>query len=339
MDFPLLIIDWYRLNKRDLPWRETRDPYLIWISEIILQQTRVDQGIAYYLKFAKNYPSVFDLASASEQSVLNDWQGLGYYSRARNLHASAKYIVNELNGVFPGSFDEVKKLKGVGPYTAAAISSFSFGESVAVVDGNVYRVLSRFYNIDAAIDSSRGIKLFQELADSILPSKLSSEYNQAIMEFGALQCVPVNPKCDVCPLQDGCMSFSVGLVSERPIKEKKTKITKRYFHYLIFDDNYSVVLEKRTSKDIWLHLYQFPLIESEELVPEEDVLNSIFNVYNVYPVKISKERKHVLSHQHIHAKFYHFNSIPLSLLDSAVEKKTISEYPFPRLIDRYLSEI
>lgn len=337
-DFSPLIIEWYRLNQRSLPWRETSNPYFIWISEIILQQTRVDQGMSYYFKFIKNYPTVFDLAAASEQAVLNDWQGLGYYSRARNLHATSKIIADDLEGKFPENYNEILKLKGVGPYTAAAIASFAFDEHVAVVDGNVYRVLSRFYDINEAIDSTLGKKMFQELADTLVPMNNSAEFNQAIMEFGALQCVPVNPNCVSCPINASCLAYNSGTVSIRPVKTKKTKITKRYFHYFIFENQQGIVLQKRNEKDIWQHLFQFPLHESAQPISEVEILEIISREYQLIPTIISKESKHILSHQHIFAKFYHFDDIPNQFLDQVIGKIELSEYPLPRLIDRYLSD-
>ena len=223
-DFNLLITNWYRQNKRDLPWRLTTDPYKIWLSEIILQQTRVDQGLSYYLKFVKEFPTIQALANASEQQVLALWQGLGYYSRARNLHFTAKTISNELNGKFPNSFTSLKKLKGIGDYTAAAIASFSYNEITPVVDGNVYRVLSRVFNIATPIDSSQGKKLFYELAGELISKENPGEFNQSIMEFGALWCKPQNPKCEDCPLQENCLAFENDTVKLLPVKDKKIKI-------------------------------------------------------------------------------------------------------------------
>jgi A/G-specific adenine glycosylase len=338
-DFTLLILNWYRQNKRELPWRETQNPYFIWISEIILQQTRVDQGLKYYLKFISNYPTIYHLASASEQEILNDWQGLGYYSRARNLHTTAKAIVENLEGIFPNSFNEIIKLKGIGPYTASAIASFAFGESVAVVDGNVYRVLSRYFDCDLPIDSSKGIKFFQELADTLLPLKNSDQHNQGIMEFGALQCVPLNPVCEECPLINSCGAYNSNSIAFRPVKSKKTKVSKRYFYYLLFHHNEHVVIQKRENKDIWQHLYQFPLIETETNLDESELLLTLKTRFQLEPYKISIPRKHILSHQHIFSTFLHFNAIPDEFITSSVATKDLIKYPLPRLIDRYLEEL
>lgn len=333
-DFTLLITDWYRQNKRDLPWRNTIDPYKIWLSEIILQQTRVDQGLSYYFKFIEHFPSVKDLANASEQDVLNLWQGLGYYSRARNLHASAKFISAELNGEFPQNYIELLKLKGVGSYTAAAIASFSFKEPVAVVDGNVYRVLSRFFNIDTPIDSTSGKKQFAELAQELIHPTEPDTYNQAIMEFGALQCTPTNPNCTACPLNNACLALSSNSVKSRPLKSKKTVVKDRFFHFLIFNDGKHTLLEKREKKDIWQNLFQFPLIETtskKEKVDFQFITNDV-------PDLISVEIIHLLSHQRLHAKFYLFSTLPTSKNQNwiKIKAKDLQDYPLPRLIDRYL---
>ncbi len=333
-DFDLLITDWYRQNKRDLPWRNTNDPYKIWLSEIIMQQTRVEQGLSYYIKFINAYPSVFELANASEQDVLNHWQGLGYYSRARNLHFTAKTIATEKKGIFPKTYKELLELKGIGTYSAAAIASFSYKEPVAVVDGNVYRVLSRVFDLSIPIDSSQGKKYFFELAQNLITLKEPDVFNQAIMEFGALQCTPTNPNCNSCPLSINCLSLAEGTIKLRPVKSKKTKVTDRYFHFMVFNSNGNTYLEKRLQKDIWLNLYQFPLVESND--------NAEISNWEKYtlskPIKVSSEIKHILSHQRIHAKFYHFSEEPLTV-DSNWKKIKLSEiqdYPLPRLIDRYL---
>jgi len=336
LDFHLLITDWYRPNKRNLPWRNTNNPYFIWLSEVILQQTRVDQGKSYFEKFQKNYPTVKDLAQASEQNVLNDWQGLGYYSRARNLKASAMYVQNELNGEFPSTFEELKKLKGVGPYTAAAIASFAFGEKVAVVDGNVYRVLSRIFDIETPIDSSEGIKEFQKLADSLIPEKNPGEYNQAIMEFGALHCTPTNPDCGDCPFDLKCGALKNNTIATRPVKKTKIKVRKRYFNYAIFENPKEIVVLKREKKDIWQHLYEFPLFESDNRLSDSEIIDFYETNYKLKPQKISVEYKHILSHQHLFARFIHFSEIPPSLHALKIQKSELESHPLPRLIDRYL---
>lgn len=331
-DFVLLINKWYRLNARILPWRETQNPYFIWLSEVILQQTRVDQGLNYYLSFIKNYPKLTDLANADEESVLKLWQGLGYYSRARNLHKTAKQVRDEFNGEFPQSYNEIIQLKGIGPYTAAAISSFAFNLPHAVVDGNVYRVLSRVYGIDEAIDSGLGKKMFQELADSLIPHSEPALFNQAIMEFGAIQCTPNNPNCTECVLASVCMSANKPeLIRKRPYKKGKTKVRKRYFHYLHYENKGTIALKQRTDKDIWEKLYEFPLIESSnEEIPE--ILHD--------SAELRYKTKHILSHQHIYAFFYQSDS---PSIDSAnfefVDKTQLQDYPIHRLMDKYLEQL
>lgn len=329
-NFSLLITKWYRQNGRELPWRSVSDPYKIWLSEIILQQTRVEQGRAYYQKFVDHYPTVIDLANASEQDVLNDWQGLGYYSRARNLHFSAKYIRDELNGVFPQTYDEIIKLKGVGKYTAAAIASFAFNEPKAVVDGNVYRFLSRAFNIDTPIDSTKGQKDFQTLADSVISKENPADHNQAMMEIGALVCTPTSPQCMFCPVTEICESKAKGTHLNLPVKSKKTKVRNRYFHYLIYNDSGKTLIEQRTEKGIWQQLYQFPLVETE--TEKWDTPENCINV--------SETVIHKLSHQHIHARFYTINGFPKEMKGRFVTINTgnIQDYPLPRIIDRYLEK-
>ncbi len=306
------LIKWYQTNKRDLPWRETNDAYKIWISEIILQQTRVNQGLDYYLRFIGRFPTVVDLATADEDEVLKYWQGLGYYSRARNLYKSANQIVQQYNGKFPTSYDDVLKLKGIGTYTASAICSFAYHQPYAVVDGNVYRVLSRFFGIDTAIDSTAGVKLFADLVNQVLDRQNPGLHNQAIMEFGALQCVPVSPDCINCPLKTDCKAFEMNLVTLLPVKEKKVKVKNRYFNYLFIEFNGNTFMQKRTADDIWKNLYEFPLIETDELLlsPEKLTSNVQFKILfegirNVNIIKISAPVKHILTHRIINAGFIH----------------------------------
>lgn len=329
--FHLLIADWYRQNHRKLPWRETKNPYFIWLSEIIMQQTRIEQGMNYYLKFTNAYPTVQDLANASEQDVLNNWQGLGYYSRARNLHFSAKLVVNDLNGEFPTTYNEIIQLKGVGTYTAAAIASFAYNERCAVVDGNVYRFLSRLFDIATPIDSTQGKKEFQLLADELIKKADPGAHNQAMMEMGSLICSP-KPDCEACPVQVHCLALKNKTISERPIKSKKTKVRDRYFHYLVHSFDGKTIIIKRTEKGIWQNMYQFPLIETESTET---------------PIAISSEisfssevQKHILSHQRIFAVFHHINNAPKAVDSDHLEinKVEIQDYPLPRIIDRYLED-
>lgn len=345
MDFPSILINWYRENKRDLPWRNTNDPYKIWLSEIILQQTRVDQGMSYYLKFIENYPTVKDLAQAKEEEVLKLWQGLGYYSRARNLHFTAKLIVNEYNGEFPNQYKDILNLKGIGEYTAAAIASFAYNNSYPVIDGNVYRVLSRIFGISTPIDSTQGKKEFKALAEELIDSKNPSEYNQAIMEFGALYCKPQTPDCDNCVFNGSCEAFNNKEVSILPVKSKKIKQKDRYFNYLVFTDEQSVYIKNRLDKDIWKGLFDFPLVETTQPVKDiEEIKDSAHQklINQNLSIKVSDEKTHILSHQKIHAIFW---LIQLEKLPSPTSKmvkikwKEINNYPVPKLIENYLHQI
>ena len=333
-DFHLLISNWYRQNHRDLPWRNTRDPYLIWLSEVILQQTRVDQGLSYYLKFAEHFPEVLDLAEADEQDVLKLWQGLGYYSRARNLHAGAKQIRDQFGGQFPEDFKSIRSLKGIGDYTAAAISSFAFDLPHAVVDGNVYRVLSRYFDINTPIDSGTGKKMFNDLAQSLIEPEEAATHNQAIMELGALVCTPRSPQCHACPLNNSCLALQNGTIEQRPVKTKRGKVKDRYFTYLIFLDNDRTFLQKRVAKDVWQHLFQFPLIESQEPLDPAEIITRAGAV----PDFLSEEITHVLSHQKIHARFAIIKQAAENIGTDwiMVNVSDIANYPLPRLIDRYL---
>ena len=268
MNFGSIIIRWYNKNKRDLPWRETRNPYLIWLSEIILQQTRVEQGLSYYLRFAEKYPTVKSLAASKEDDVLKLWQGLGYYSRARNLHQTAKRIVDEFSGKFPTDYSSILSLKGIGDYTAAAIASFAYDQKYPVVDGNVFRLLSRHFEMKTPIDTSAGKKEFTEMADGLMMNYPPAIFNQAIMEFGAKVCRPANPDCLKCPLNATCFSFKNKTVHLFPIKKNKTKTKKRYFNYIVIGDKNKFFIKKRIEKDIWQGLYDFPLIETKKRIDE-----------------------------------------------------------------------
>ncbi len=322
--------DWYKIHHRDLPWRHTQDPYLIWLSEIILQQTRVDQGLPYYHKFSGAFPTVQDLAGASQQEVLNLWQGLGYYSRGRNLHATAQQIVDDYNGVFPDSYEGLLKLKGVGPYTAAAIASFAYNQPHAVLDGNVFRVLSRYFGIDLAINSTEGKRVFEALADELLDGHHPALHNQAMMEFGALQCKPVSPNCAVCPVQASCMALLSNKVAQLPIKIKKVKVRKRYFVYQILANAQNeLAFQRRDPKDIWEGLYEFPLIEFDN--PETML------AYLEDKQVIGPRFQHILTHQRIEAYF-----IKAAINESEkssflmLDLKALEDHPIPRLIDKFL---
>jgi A/G-specific adenine glycosylase len=343
MDFKNELINWYSIHKRKLPWRETKNPYYIWLSEIILQQTQVKQGLPYYEAFVKTFPTVFDLANASEESVLKLWQGLGYYSRARNLHTSAKYVANELNGVFPNNHKDLLKLKGVGDYTASAIASISFNEVAAVVDGNVYRVLARYFGIDTPINSTTGVKEFKKLATSLIDKLQPATYNQAIMEFGARQCKPKNPNCSVCPIEDSCVSLQKNLVNTLPVKLKKTKITTKYFNFLVcVDKDKKILFEKRLGKGIWQNLYQFPLVESEKSLKANEFhsldLEAVLSKSIVFDYSLYNDidKIHKLSHQHLHTKFW-IIEVEESL-EKGISIKDLNKYPSPVLISHFIDE-
>jgi len=341
------LISWYNQNKRDLPWRHTKDPYPVWLSEIILQQTRVAQGLPYYFKFMEAFPTVFHLAKAPQQKVLKLWQGLGYYSRARNLHAAAKEIVKEKKGKFPSTFSELKKLKGVGDYTAAAISSFCFGEPQAVVDGNVFRVLSRLYAIDTPINSSTGKKQFTQLANELLDKKNPGTFNQAMMEFGAQYCVPASPDCGNCIFKNECAAGSIGRAKDFPVKSGKTKIAIRYFEYFFISEKNKTYIQKRGSGDIWQNLYQLPVLEYSTKSDQAKILKKfcrdIIGLRNTHFTvkKISAIKTHKLSHQRILARFWQIELKKATLLAKyrRIELKNLKKYPFPALIGNHLREI
>jgi A/G-specific adenine glycosylase len=341
----LQIIHWYRRNKRELPWRETNNPYFIWLSEVILQQTRVAQGLDYYQKFIKHYPTICDLANANEQEILADWQGLGYYSRARNLHHAAKEIVANYHGIFPTTYNEIKKLKGIGTYTASAISSFAFNLPHAVVDGNVYRVISRIFNIETPIDSSEGIKIFQKIADELLGDSSPSEHNQAMMEFGALNCTPNQPNCNICPINQYCLSKINNTVHSRPVKKNKIKVKTRYFHYLHIQVESKIILTKRINKDIWQELYQFPLIEKMLPISDQEMKNELFQKYSSTNFIKTKKTTHILSHQKLITTFWKSEDLFVKeqILteneNNSVLLTELHQFPIPRLIERYLEEI
>lgn len=300
------LTNWYNQNKRELPWRDITDPYRIWISEIILQQTRVNQGMSYYLRFIERFPNVKSLAVAEEDEVLQYWQGLGYYSRARNIHKTAKIITENHNGVFPKNHSDILQLKGIGEYTAAAICSFAYNQAFAVVDGNVFRVLSRVFAIETPIDSTIGKKEFTQLAEKLLDKKEPGLHNQAIMEFGALQCVPVQPDCGACPLQLVCKAYSLGLVDKLPVKATKTKVRERFFNYFYIEYQDKIFIQKRTAKDIWQNLYELPLVESDKLFESNEIPhNELFsNLENLEISSTTFTFKHILSHQRILARFF-----------------------------------
>lgn len=341
------LINWYAENRRDLPWRHHPSPYQVWLSEVILQQTRVNQGWDYYLRFVEKWPTVADLAAATEEEVLKMWQGLGYYSRARNLHQCARQVMEQFNGNFPADFEQLKQLKGVGNYTAAAIASIAFNLPHAVVDGNVYRVLSRLFDIGIPINTHEGQTLFSRAADTLINREQPSLHNQAMMEFGALQCTPKNPNCLLCPLQTQCLAFERQTVLQRPVKLQKQKVTTRHFNYLVFRIQDRVYLHKRNANDIWKNLYDFPCIESEKPMSVEEVLSTeeflqLIKNQTFVVAKISPVFTHKLTHRTILAQFI---EIILSQELLQIETKDLiltperdlGNYPIPRLIDLYLT--
>jgi A/G-specific adenine glycosylase len=335
--FQDFIETWYMREKRDLPWRKTQDPYLIWLSEIILQQTRIDQGTAYFLRFVTNFPTVQKLASATEQEVLLLWQGLGYYSRARNLHKTAKLVASDYNGIFPSSYDALLNLPGIGPYTAAAIASIAFNKPHAVVDGNVFRVLSRVFGIATPIDSPAGKKGFEALANQLIQGRDPGLFNQAVMEFGALHCKPANPLCDSCALSSTCIAFQNNTVKMLPIKTGKRKVRIRYFDYFIpVFPNSGLIIEKRNSGDIWENLWQFPLVAAD--APEIGTTPPPYLSETSWSL-IAPQQIHKLTHQHLYTRFYigwgkHLKSVPEHF--ELVPLNQIEQYPFPILLQKLL---
>ncbi len=335
--FSRAVLPWYRENRRDLPWRRTTDPYLIWLSEVILQQTRVDQGLAYWKRFVKKYPRVQDLAAAPEDHVLKLWQGLGYYSRARNLLAAAKQVVDEHNGEFPKEHVALKQLKGVGDYTASAIGSICFGLPEPVVDGNVYRVLSRVFGIPTPIDSTAGRNEFRALAAKLIDHEEPGDHNQAVMELGATVCTPRSPRCGRCPLARKCIARSTDRAGELPVKHGRITVRTRYFNYLHINSTGKTYLRKRIGKDIWQGLYEFPLIESLKPLTRPALLKALGQDWRVTgkdaPVK------HVLSHQVIQATFWQVHPPACFQVEKdwvAVKPTALHTYAVPRLIERYV---
>lgn len=335
MSFSSIILQWFKKNGRALPWRETRDPYAIWLSEIILQQTRIEQGRPYWERFMRRWPTVNDLAAASEDEVLREWQGLGYYSRARNLHTTAKQIV--ALGHFPDTYDEIRRLKGVGDYTAAAIGSIAFDLPIAVVDGNVYRVLARHFGISTPINTTEGKKEFAALAQELMENGFStsnsqlnnySQYNQAMMDFGAMQCTPTSPDCMACPLAETCSALREGRVGELPVKRKTLKVKERHLTYIYIRYQGETVLHRRPAGDIWQGLYE-PL-----------VVEKVFSILNSQLIR--KNVKHVLTHQIIYADFYLWEPTKRPSLPEGyfwVKEEDIDQYGVPRLVELLLEEL
>lgn len=342
------LINWYYLNKRALPWRNTKDPYQIWLSEVILQQTRVAQGLPYYEKFVEEYPTVELLANADEKDVLRLWQGLGYYSRARNMHTTAKIIANDFGGVFPNNYEGLLKLKGIGPYTAAAIASFAFDEKVGVVDGNVYRVLARVFGVETDISSHEAKKIFGDLANKLIPASNPSTYNQAIMEFGATHCMPANPACMFCTFHYDCVANATGKQSFLPVKSKKVKVKNRFFNYFVIEKDKYFLMHQRVGGDIWSGLYDFYLVESEEKLitldeislEKNDFLQEILSKSIIK--NVSESFKHILTHQRIEAKFWHIilnDEVVLPENYHFYSLEEIEDLPKPILIEKHYKSL
>ncbi|TSA30587.1 MAG: A/G-specific adenine glycosylase [Bacteroidetes bacterium] len=348
MSFSSTLISWYEANKRDLPFRGTRDPYLIWISEVILQQTRMEQGLGYYRRFVQRFPDIHSLASGTEEEVLKLWEGLGYYSRARNLHTSAREIMERMDGVFPQTYEEIRKLKGVGEYTAASVASLAFDESRAAVDGNVYRFLARYYGFREPSGSASGKKLARMKAEELIDNSQPGTFNQAMIEFGALVCTPVNPSCNGCLFNTSCYAFIHRVIREIPVKPRPDQIRKRFFHYLVITwespDGARILLNKRTGNDIWKNLYDFPQIETPRIVSLTRLMKSqewrnLFGDLHPVVSAVSTQFIHILSHQVILAKFYRILlEGPIECPGTIVSLEELASLPVPRLISRYLQK-
>ena len=341
MKFNLLILSWFDQNKRDLPWRNTLNPFHIWLSEIILQQTRVDQGMKFYINFITEFSTVHDLANADEQKVLKLWQGLGYYSRARNLHAAAQFISKELEGVFPNNYKDLLQLKGVGDYTAAAIASIVYKEPVPAVDGNMFRVFSRYYGIENDISLSKTKKVFWDLGLEIIDQKRPGDFNQAVMDLGATICLPKAPKCDICPLNASCEALRLNKVLEFPVKTKKTKVSNRFLHFFLLENDSFIALTKRSGKDVWQNLYTLPMIEtSTDLLDHEGILERNIHL----DLSFISEEKHILSHQHLYIKYYTYKPKASKIEDLKhladfewINLNSIEDYPLPKPIEKFIN--
>jgi A/G-specific adenine glycosylase len=346
MELNELILNWYIKHKRDLPWRETADPYRIWLSEVILQQTRVEQGLPYYLRFTGRYKTVRQLAAANDDEVMKLWQGLGYYNRAANMLKTARLITKEHKGVFPGTYEELIRLKGVGPYTAAAIASIAYNEARAVVDGNVYRVLARLFAISEPINSTTGKKLFAGIADQVLNRKHPGMYNQGIMELGATVCKPRQPSCVQCPVQVHCRAFSEKTIADYPVKLKANKPVDRFLSYFYIDQNKRTFITQRMGKNIWKGLYELPNIESGKalqarIVTKNEAFRQLFGHSDGIAVEHLFSARHQLSHQTIYADFFRLTSdrqlVPNGDGYIRVKLSDLETYAVPRLFDKFLN--
>ena len=344
MSFTQAITTWYLQNKRDLPWRNTTDAYVIWLSEIILQQTRVEQGLPYFNRFLEQYPTVAAFAAAPEDDILRLWQGLGYYSRGRNMLVTARLVNKDFKGRFPTKFNELIKLKGIGEYTAAAISSFAANEARAVVDGNVNRVLSRYFGIEEPINSAKGKKLFQETANSILNTERADLHNQAMMEFGAIICKPKSPACGVCPVHTTCYAFLHNVTTALPKKLKTVNVRERFFTYFVVTDGLNILLNKRGDKDIWANMYDLPMIETNELLNRSEILQHpdfmTFFGDDTIIIEINGPYKHLLTHQKLKINFVIMSGNPKDLKPAwfFTEIKNLKKLALPQIIFIFLTK-
>jgi len=345
MNFNSELAGWYHENKRALPWRDTKDPYVIWLSEIILQQTRVDQGLPYFYRFLEKYPDVNSFASADEDEILKLWQGLGYYSRGRNMLKTARLVRELYDGKFPDRYDDLIKLKGIGEYTASAIASFSSNEPRAVVDGNVYRVLARYYGISEAINSSKGQKIFRETAADLLDKQNPGLHNQAMMELGATICKPQNPACGICPVKLGCYAFKNNATKALPVKIKKAKVRDRFFNYFLVTDGDTILMNKRDETDIWANMYDLPLIETSSVIVPNNLhtfmqVNEFFGedieILEVLPVKM-----HLLTHQRLHVQFIKIGNHSITLRENwfYTPVENTKNFAMPKIIFIFLKNI
>ncbi len=347
MDFSAELVKWYNDNKRDLPWRHTTNAYIIWLSEVILQQTRVEQGLPYFNRFVEAYPTVSDFAAADENEVLRLWQGLGYYSRGRNMLKTARIVQQEYDGKFPTKYDELIKLTGIGEYTAAAISSFAANEGRAVVDGNVNRVIARYFGINEPINSTAGKKIFQSTANNLLNKKNPALHNQAMMEFGAMLCKPKNPACGICPVRVGCYAFTHNATTALPVKINKVKIKQRYFNYFLIADGDTILMNKRAENDIWANMYDLPMIETaapsmlDELLITPDAVKYFGD--NIKVTGVSELKKHVLTHQHLYIRFINLAIQPIEVRPNLVfiKVENLRKLPLPKpvfiFLDKFLN--
>lgn len=345
MNFNDELLNWYQNNKRDLPWRNTTDAYVIWLSEIILQQTRVEQGMPYFNRFLEHYPTVTSFAAASEDEILKLWQGLGYYSRGRNMLKTAQLVQEQYEGRFPQTYEQLIKLTGIGEYTAAAISSFSSNEAKAVVDGNVYRVLARYLGIDEPINSTKGKKIFQQAANDFLNRKQAGMHNQAMMEFGAVLCKPKNPACGICPVRTGCYAFTHNAINSLPVKLNKMKVRERYFNYFLITDGDNVLVNKRDQSDIWANMYDLPLIETTALLTPDELFTdkevTDFFGTSLVVKEISQVKKHVLTHQRLYVRLVTLKNKPLKLRESwfYTPAENLQKLAIPRIIFLFIKNI